>query len=104
MRFSNRLFFIRWLCLRDEDGGERAEREKSYQPKTKTNHRAQRNRVFRPINPLQERIQARTGAGSVFVLASRSRRRIAFNFPPNSRNKQVKYIQVSKIMSDASAR
>jgi hypothetical protein len=54
VRFSNRLFFIRWLCLRDEDSGKRAEREKSYQPNAETNHRAQRNRVFRPINPTTE--------------------------------------------------
>jgi hypothetical protein len=34
----DRLFFIRGLRLRDEDGGERAEREKSYQPDPETNH------------------------------------------------------------------
>ena len=35
---------------------------------------------------------------------SRSRRRIAFNFPPSSKSKQVKYIQVISTMMDASAR
>jgi len=35
---------------------------------------------------------------------SRSRRRIAFNLPPRSKNKQVRYIHVSRMMIDASAR
>ena len=37
-------------------------------------------------------------------MRSRSRRRIAFNFPPRSRSKQVKYIQVSSTIIDANAR
>lgn len=71
---------------------------------------SQRNRVFGAINPatkIKNEFYARSAAGSegaAFTLASRSRRRIAFNFPPSSRNKQVRYIQVSKMMIDASAR
>ncbi len=44
------------------------------------------------------------GDGSFFTCPSRSRRRIAFNFPPSSKNKQVKYIHVSKMIIDARAR
>ncbi len=44
------------------------------------------------------------GAGSFFTWPSRSRRRIAFNFPPSSKNKQVRYIHVSKMIIDARAR
>lgn len=35
---------------------------------------------------------------------SRSSRKIAFNFPPSSKNKHVRYIQKSNMMMDASAR
>ena len=60
-------------------------------------------------NPSEAQSQAERAAGVVprAVLSrmrSRSRRRIAFNFPPRSRSKQVKYIQVSSTIIDANAR
>jgi len=48
-------------------------------------------------------IGAAGGAGGV-LLSSSSRRTIAFNFPPSSTSRQVRYIHVSRTMSDASAR
>lgn len=71
---------------------------------------AQRIRVSRAINRQRNQNFANYAgciAGSDisdFPRFSRSRRRIAFNLPPSSRNKQVRYIQKSKIMIDASAR
>jgi hypothetical protein len=65
------------------------------------------NRVFRSINRSTRSNYAGNGAagrGSLLIFPSRSRRRIAFNFPPSSKNKHVRYIQVSKMMIDASAR
>lgn len=69
---------------------------------------AERNREKNAINPGlsgQAACVPGTGTGSV---ASRwrclSRRRIAFNFPPTRRSKQVRYIQVSSMIMDANAR
>ena len=60
-------------------------------------------------NPSEAQTQAGRAADAVPRAAlsrmrSRSRRRIAFNFPPRSRSKQVKYIQVSSTIIDANAR
>ena len=71
---------------------------------------AQRIRVSRAINRQRSQNFANYAgciAGSDISdlpRFSRSRRRMAFNLPPSSRNKQVRYIQVSKMMIDASAR
>jgi|GEM_PF-6979241 len=43
-------------------------------------------------------------AGGGVILSSSSRRTIAFNFPPSSTSRQVRYIHVSRTISDASAR
>jgi len=71
---------------------------------------AQRNRVLRPINR-QRNQNSVNYAGCIadsdvsgLPRLSRSRRRIAFNLPPRSKNKQVRYIHVSRMMIDASAR
>jgi len=63
----------------------------------------------RPVRSTREnsRRQAACAAmAGVDVVASpsRSRRRIAFNLPPRRRSRQVRYIQVSNKMMDASAR
>ena len=42
--------------------------------------------------------------GAALRILSRSRRRMAFHFPPNNSNRQVRYIQVSSTTMDASAR
>ncbi len=60
-------------------------------------------------NPSEAQSQAGRPAGVapravLSRMRSRSRRRIAFNFPPRSRSKQVKYIQVSSTIIDANAR
>jgi hypothetical protein len=68
---------------------------------------AQGNRPRLAINAEPERDQTGCAAGAggiVDVAASLSWRRIAFNFPPSSRNRQVRYIQVSRMIIDASAR
>jgi hypothetical protein len=78
---------------------------------------AERNRARGAINSRKRQLanlfeaqsQAGRAAGVVPRAAlsrmpSRSRRRIAFNFPPRSRSKQVKYIQVSSTIIDANAR
>jgi hypothetical protein len=46
--------------------------------------------------------QAGCSAGAEFP-RSCSRRRIAFSFPPSNSNKQVRYIQVSRMIMEASA-
>ena len=43
-------------------------------------------------------------AATALAALSRSRRRIAFSFPPRSKSKQVRYIQVISTMMEASAR
>ena len=47
-----------------------------------------------------------TGAGASIGVAarSRSRRKMAFNLPPSKRKRQVRYIQVKRMMSEARAR
>ena len=70
---------------------------------------AERNREKNAINPEGVRGQAAcvagAGAGSAASRwRSRSRRRIAFNLPPRSSSKQVRYIQVSSMMMEARAR
>ena len=42
--------------------------------------------------------------GAALPILSRSRRRTAFNLPPNNSSRQVRYIQVSNTTMDASAR
>jgi len=68
---------------------------------------AQRNRASGAINSRklwsQAACSAGAGVGGV-ASRSRSRRRTAFNLPPRSRSKQVRYIQVSNMIMDASAR
>lgn len=52
----------------------------------------------------KKKSQAGCGAGEESCTArSCSRRRIAFNFPPSSSNRQVRYIQVSRIIMEARA-
>ncbi len=70
---------------------------------------AERNRACGTINPEGFRNHAARAAGAgprelASRMRSRSRRRIAFNFPPSNNSRQVKYIQVSSTMMDASAR
>jgi hypothetical protein len=105
---GQRCFFVGWLRLKDEAADDCAEREKT--TNAETSHCAQRNRVLRPIN-LQRNQYFADYAGCIagsdvldLPRLSRSRRRIAFNLPPRSKNKQVRYIHVSKMMIDASAR
>jgi hypothetical protein len=60
------------------------------------------------LNLERETYAARTAGadttGAALRILSRSRRRMAFHFPPNNRNRQVRYIQVSSTTMDASAR
>lgn len=70
---------------------------------------AERNREKNAINPEGFRDQATcvTGAGVASFASrwrSRSRRRMAFNLPPTRSSKQVRYIQVSNMIIEASAR
>lgn len=78
---------------------------------------AERNRARGAINSrkrlLANLFEAQSQAGraagvipraALSRMRSRSRRRIAFNFPPRSRSRQVKYIQVSSTIIDANAR
>src|SRR6266852_6871366 len=99
----------------DERANDPAERERNGKPKAKAQHYSERNREGDAINSrkLSESTRERfrnqatcvAGAGiGVAASPSRSRRRIAFSLPPRSRSKQVRYIQVSNTMMDASAR
>ena len=83
---------------------------------------AHRNRARRAINPERFRgnarkillaktfgVQSQAGCvagvdARVVAVRSRSRRRIAFNLPPRSKKRQVRYIQVKRMIIDASAR
>ena len=103
-----RFFFVGWLRLKDKAANDCADRKKT--TNAKTSHCAQRNRVLSAIN--RQRNQnfvnhAGCIAGSdpsALPRLSRSRRRIAFNFPPRSKNKHVRYIHVSRMIIDANAR
>ena len=65
----------------------------------------ERNRDEGLINSRKLSGQAGCGFATAALAApSRSRRRIAFNFPPRSKSKQVRYIQVISTIMDASAR
>ena len=62
------------------------------------------NKDDSPVRTSQKKSQAGCGAGAAFCNSrSCSRRRIAFSFPPSNSNKQVRYIQVSKMMMEARA-
>jgi hypothetical protein len=49
------------------------------------------------------RLRRLSAASEICAARFRSRRRMAFSFPPRSKSRQVRYIHVSNTMSDASA-
>src|ERR1700682_6260164 len=99
-----------FVCLRaNETADDRSGDENCSQQNAEPHHAAERNRAAiafnsRKISTRNQAACATGAAGGDVILSSSSRRTIAFNFPPSSTSRQVRYIHVSRTMSDASAR